>query len=409
MKQLMLSFMAVLFIQYGWTQIGEKDLSPLTLNNRSVFMRQLRPLIDEMGTHRIVGLGEGTHGTKEFNVIRVAIIKELVTKKGFNTICFENAYGDSYYLNKLLATDEDITTGMRTYLLAIWQTREIKDLLLWIREYNKSHTAKVNVMGMDFVFMANAARLVRTELSTKGNEVLERYADTLYNSTRYYDSVWTNQNDSSFHFSFDTVLAKVRKARKCSFKIDSLCAAMGLETSDDFKAAQLNIQGFSIEEGRDQSMANMVIQFAKKKDARIIVWAHEVHLALKSAYTDVQVGGTGGFIRKRYTDYYALGMGTDAGTFSATTDRFDSHVNVFRPRPLPGATVGSWDAFFEIQKSPAFFIRFSRINTPLSALPLRLIGYGTNTNDYSDKLSLNGLFDAYIFIRTTTAADHQIY
>jgi len=411
MKQLLLSLMAVLVMKYGFSQVWEKELSPLTMHKQGNLPTELKPLIDEMGAHRIVGLGEGTHGTKEFNEMRSEIVKALVTKKGFNTICFENPFGDCYYLNKLLATDKDIVTGMRTYLLAIWQTTEIRDLLLWIRKYNKSHSAKVNVVGMDFVLMGNAARIIKTELQEKGNEALDRLADTLYKSTSYIDSIWTNQNDTSFHFSFDTVFAQLKKARRCSIAIDSLCSAMRLKTSDDLKAAQLNIQGFSEEDqedGRDRSMANMVIQFANKKDSKLIIWGHEAHLALKSVYADQRVGGAGGFIKKRYPGYYVLGMGTDSGSFSATTDRFDSHINVFRPYSLPGAAAGSWDALFEMEKMPAFLIRFRRIKTPLLALPLRLIGYSMDTNSYSDRNALNKLFDAYIFIRATTAADHGL-
>src|SRR5258708_2559303 len=414
MKHRFLFFtIAVFFIQHGFAQIGGKNVSPLSLDNQIKLTVQLKPLVDEMGKRSIVGLGEGTHGTKEFNDIRIAIIKELVAKKGFNTICFENAFGDSYYLNKLINTREDITTGMKKYLLAIWQTAEIRDFLLWIRQYNKTHSTKVSFSGMDFPLMANTAKIIKEELKGKDNNNLEPYATMLYSNASYYDSIWTNQNDTSFHFSFDTVFAKMKEAYIASVTIDSLSSVAELKTSDDFKTALLNIQywykgALGEEATRDQYMANMAMQFAKRKNCKLIVWAHEVHLGLKSPYDNKSVGGTGGYIKKQYLGYYVLGLGTAAGTFSASTDHYDTRINILRPYPLATVKDGTWDEACEKETFPAFFILFSQVKTTLPRLPLLVIGYGTGSDGYSDKNALNELFDAYIFIRKTTAADHNL-
>jgi erythromycin esterase len=403
----------VCFIQHGFAQIDSNNASPLSLENQTKITVQLKPLIDEMGERSIVGLGEGTHGTKEFNDIRIAIIKELVAKKGFNTICFENAFGDSYYLNKLINTREDITAGMKKYLLAIWQTAEIRDFLFWIRKYNKTHSTKVSFSGMDFPLMANTAKIIKEELKGKDNNNLEPYATMLYNNACYYDSIWTNQNDTSFHFSFDAVVAKMKDAYIASVTIDSLSSAAKLKTSDDFKTALLNIQywykgALGEEASRDQYMANMAMQFAKRKNCKLIVWAHEVHLALKSPYDNKRVGGTGGYIKNQHPGYYVLGLGTASGTYSATTDRYDSRINIFRPYPLAIVKSGTWDEACEKEEFPAFFILSSQVKTTLLRLPLRVVGYGTGSDDYSDKNALNELFDAYIFIRKTTATDHNL-
>jgi erythromycin esterase len=235
----------------------------------------------------------------------------------------------------------------------------------------------------------------------------------LYNNASYYDSIWTNQNDTSFHFSFDTVFARMKEAYIASVTIDSLSSTSGLKTSDDFKTALLNFQywykGVMGEEVmRDQCMANMAMQFAKRKNCKLIVWAHEVHLALESPYDNKSVGGAGGYIKNQFPGYYVLGMGTASGTYSASPDRYDSRINILHPYPLAAVKAGTWDEACEKEKFPAFFVLFSQVKTALPQLPFRVVGYGTDSDAYSDKNALNELFDAYIFIRKTTAADHKL-
>ena len=100
-------------------------------------------LINQMGDKQILGLGEGTHGTKEFNELRISIIKQLVTNKGFSVICFENPFGDSYNLNQVINSNDSIEPAMKKYMIKLWQTPEIKDFLYWIRNYNNTHDHKV--------------------------------------------------------------------------------------------------------------------------------------------------------------------------------------------------------------------------------------------------------------------------
>ena len=33
----------------------------------------------------------------------------------------------------------DLKTAMKQYLLSIWQTKEIEEFLLWVRDYNKKN------------------------------------------------------------------------------------------------------------------------------------------------------------------------------------------------------------------------------------------------------------------------------
>ena len=55
----------------------------------------LNPLMNRIGSARIVLLGEATHGTSEFYRMRERISRELIIKKGFRFISIEADWPDA--------------------------------------------------------------------------------------------------------------------------------------------------------------------------------------------------------------------------------------------------------------------------------------------------------------------------
>ncbi|ANI88746.1 hypothetical protein A9P82_05270 [Arachidicoccus ginsenosidimutans] len=386
----------------------DKNIVSLNIESGKISIKQLQSLVNEMGNHQIVGLGEGTHGTKEFNDLRIDIVKELVEKKGFRIICFENAFGDSYYFNRFINSKENIKIGMKKYLISLWQTKEIEMLFKWIRKFNQEHSNKIMFTGMDFNYMENTAKIIKNELLHSNNQTLLNLSDTLIACTHYYDSIWTVQNDTTLNINYDAVFAKMRKGYSVSQKIDSLVKAENIDVNDTFKTAVLNCKFWIVgEENRDKGMAEMAVNIAKNN--KMIVWAHAIHLALKSAFQDNSVGGCGGYIKQQIPDYFVLGTGTANGTYSGTPERFDTHINPMFSYPLPTVKENTWDKYFADKNQPASFINFDKVKNDTTKLPLRMVGYGTPEGiGYSDKTNLPQLFDAYIFIKTTHAANHDL-
>jgi erythromycin esterase len=102
----------------------------------------------------LVGLGEATHGTKEFQNMRIRIISHLVEKLGFRTIVLEESYAhglkiNSYILNGEGTAEEAVSEG----LCFPWafKTQETVALVKWMREYNikAEENSKVRFYGMD--------------------------------------------------------------------------------------------------------------------------------------------------------------------------------------------------------------------------------------------------------------------
>ncbi|RXM66811.1 erythromycin esterase family protein [Chryseobacterium sp. CH1] len=134
--------------------------------------KAVKDISEHLKTHTIVGLGEGTHGTKEFNEIRSEVSKQLLSKNDFKIIAFESAYGDASFLNEAVNSDVDLNNALKKYITSIWQTKEIYDLLTWIREYNKSHKDKVIISGFDTDVLTNSAEILKKTMNL-GKEYTE--------------------------------------------------------------------------------------------------------------------------------------------------------------------------------------------------------------------------------------------
>ncbi|MBO9204331.1 MULTISPECIES: erythromycin esterase family protein [Niastella] len=402
MKRLALLFSLVCLSFCLFAQVElEKNILPLNLDG-SVSIAQFQPLINDMGAYKIVGLGEGTHGTREFGEIRIALIKELIEKKGFRVICFENAFGDSYYFNQWLNSGESVKEGMKKYLIALWQTRELEEFFEWVRTFNKNNSEKVSIAGMDFNYLANMAKVIGSESKKLHLEQLNLLSGDLYKDALYFDSVWDNQMKIENRNDFGT---KIRSIRSKLLQIDSIIKTNNLPVSNLLQSALLNGKCWGSGGGRDKGMALMAVNLAENN--KMIVWAHAVHLALQSPYKNNMVGGCGGHIKQLVTDYYALGMGTANGKYAGTKDRFDTRINIMNTYKLPATKKNSWDDYFVQMNMPSFFIDLRNSKAENTSLPLRQVGYGPPQRiSYTDEVKLPALFDGYIFIKNTNAPEY---
>jgi erythromycin esterase len=380
----------------------EKNIIPLNPEDGKISIAQLQPMINDMSVYKIVGLGEGTHGSKEFNELRIDIVKELIEKKGFRILCFENAFGDCYYFNQWLNSGEPIKEGMKKYLFSLWQSRELEELFEWIRKFNQNNSEKVSITGMDFNYLANTVKIIDSELKKLNHEQLTALSGDLYKDALFYDSMWSNQMKAKTKIDWG---ARIKSARSKSLQIDSIIKANNLQVSNLLQSSLLNYNFWHSGGNRDKKMALMAVNLAENN--KMVVWAHAIHLALRSPFKNNMVGGCGGYIKQQVTDYYALGTGTVKGKYGGTRDRFPTRSNVMDTYKLPSIKKATWDDYFVQMKAPAFFIDLHNSKADTTSLPLRLVGYGPPKSiSYCDEVKLPELFDGYIFINNTNAPEY---
>ena len=395
----------------------EYGFSNADLRNYEAFRKSVMPLINQMAAKKIVSLGEGTHGTLEFNKIRFWITRILVEEKGFNHIAFENDYGDAYLLNESLKKKEALKPLMRQYLLRIWQNQEVEELFQWMQAYNSRHKNKLQFNGIDHAFMSSEAKVLAQLLASQKNEEVRALTQQLLKHSNFQDSVWNRQNDTTFRIDMKQAFKNGVEGYKAADRLEQLLASLRLAAPMKEQCQGLVLDsklGFNLmyqwstyktESSRDSLMAEMASWIARKKEDKLIIWAHNVHVS-KSPVMRGVVGGMGGFIEKKMPgQYFVMGTGTALGKFAAMEERIINHGNPLAVYPLEAAVEGSWEHKLSQRSSVAFYASTLRINPAYDTLKHRHIGYGPTNGDYDyDQTNLSDLYDAFFFIRETNAA-----
>ncbi|GAB3900763.1 erythromycin esterase family protein [Spirosoma agri] len=402
------------------TVLGDQAVT-LDLDNFDHFRQQMMPLINQMAAKKLVGLGEGTHGTSEFYKIRYWITKILVEEKGFNQVVFENDYADSYRLNQAMprASASELDALMKQYLLAIWRNQEVKELLSWIQTHNRSAKKPVTFGGMDAMFMSNDARVLQELTRRFQHAETDNLTQLLVKLAVTRDSIWYNANRKDFAIPDSVSNANLVQGYETIKKLEPILARLPLSTQQRDVAMNMAKNIFLQLAGpytyitkkigsfdRDSCMAVMATRFLHKPEDKVIIWAHDFHVAHTSIY-DGAVGGTGGYIEQMYPgQYFALGTGTATGTFAATDDRFITHASQMKTVSLAIPADSLWEGQLAQASAPAFYMDLAKWPKESTNLTYRAVGYGPksgkSTHDKSHPVS--ELFDAYLFIRDTKAA-----
>jgi erythromycin esterase-like protein len=122
----------------------------------------LQPLKKVIGDARIVSLGEATHGTREFFQLKHRLLEFLATEMGFSIFSIEASMPESYRVNDFVLTGEgDPARLLKGMYFWTWNTEEVLDMILWIREFNQSGRGKLEFTGFDMQTPTVAEAIVR--------------------------------------------------------------------------------------------------------------------------------------------------------------------------------------------------------------------------------------------------------
>ena len=97
----------------------------------------LMPLKAILADRRIVAMGEATHGTREFFQMKQRMFEFLVEELGFTLFGMECSTQISADVNAFLQGGAGDAADIANHLTYWpWATEEVRDLLLWMRDYN---------------------------------------------------------------------------------------------------------------------------------------------------------------------------------------------------------------------------------------------------------------------------------
>lgn len=132
----------------------------------------LAPLDSVLANARLIGLGEGTHGTHEFFQMKDRLFRYIVQRHGGQALGFEESFGLSVTVNRFIHGESTpfgwATDAARSLRQWPWQVTEVSDLLQWMKDYNRGKAAdqQLSFYGFDCQSADDNFPLIRDFLTT---------------------------------------------------------------------------------------------------------------------------------------------------------------------------------------------------------------------------------------------------
>lgn len=287
----------------------------------------LEPLRETLRDVRIVGLGESTHGTREFFLLKHRLLEFLVREMGCRALAMEASESAALAVDAYVGGAPGDAARLVSRLdFWTWRTQEILAMVEWMREHNRTVPAagRVRFIGIDPQRCADSAAAV--------GAFLEKAVPSTAESVRESLALLATSRPGSRP---DSGRGLYEEAVELAGLLEERRAGLAARTSPEAAAAairharilvrcadlitrplQPNLGEESLFAVRDRYMAEAVTALAEGATGLVAVWAHNGHIA-KGTYA-AGVPALGSLLRRRHGEaYYALGLLFGRGQFRA--------------------------------------------------------------------------------------------
>lgn len=248
---------------------------------------------------KLVGLGESTHGTKEFTLLRSEIVKTLVTSYNYKVFILEADYAPCKKINEYLQTGTgNVEQLMLELRLWPWIHEDFLNLLVWLKDYNLNNpTQRVRFYGMDSQL---------SKLHAQKDSILLKYPDQ---GDQLFSIVEGNDNPKK----------KLNDLRRLSDQFEEASNTVDLLLHYYIlcqinKLSQSSIKDPNI---RDKNMAQFVQLIHKHDSSNVLIWAHNGHIS-KQGPSIRERTALGHHLAAIYGEAYAaIGLDFQEGEFLA--------------------------------------------------------------------------------------------
>ncbi len=238
---------------------------------------------------RIVALGESTHGTREFFLLKHRLLRFLVQREGFRIFAIEANQLATERVNRYVQGGPGTAREAMRVLFRLWNTEEMEALIEWLRSYNLAHPdGMVRFIGYDMQDHRAPADTLRAFL-LRVQPALVPLQDALLGEYRGQPSYATPSVDDTIRARWATQAATlwdtVRSHRSqwlsgMTTRKDSVAVEWAVQSANLLRqATSFNVALFSPE--RDSLMAANLDWYLRTlgDGDRAVVWAHDVHVS----------------------------------------------------------------------------------------------------------------------------------
>lgn len=138
-------------------------------------------LVDAIGDCPIVLLGESSHGTSEFYILRAELSKRLIQHKGFSFIAVEGDWPSCYEINRFVKQypetpqdNKEVLQSFNRWPTWMWANKETADFISWIQSHNAGEQRnKVGFYGLDVYSLWESMEEIIRYLEKIGSKELQ--------------------------------------------------------------------------------------------------------------------------------------------------------------------------------------------------------------------------------------------
>lgn len=402
----------------AWLSQHAVPLMPISDSNAAALKR----FSEIVGPARVVGLGESTHGTREFFQLKARLLEYLVRVEGFRVFAIEANQLATERVNRYVEGGAGTARDVMRVMFRVWNTEEMEQLIEWIRRFNAEHPDRpVRFVGYDMQDQRTPADTLRAFLSRVEPSLLptfdslagEYQAQKSYATPQVADTTRARWSDQASTLWAGASARRTVWLERAASAADTMAVEWAVQAANLFRqAARFNVTLNSPE--RDSLMAANLdwVLRTVAPGARAVVWAHDVHVS-RGGDPELSFNGgaqMGAYLARIYGEgYRAFSLLTYEGAYTATRSFTNHEMVAVEAFPAPAGSLEA--ALHSLPRPPSSIgwlvdLRTARADTGGQWLdrprPIRHIGYAAYDYGFEMSVVVPLEFDGVFFVDHTT-------
>lgn len=285
--------------------VPDLDTSPLVYDTAEITIPE---------SARIVALGEASHGAYEMQLLKTEVFQALVTNNDCRVFAIEGDFGGCAKVEEYIHGGDGTSEEAASQIgFAIYKTKEMADLIQWMREYNETAEEghDLHFLGFDMQRYDNSKTALLSYLYENAPEQAVEYEEKLALLTN--ENMWNLTSDELKSAEADlTSLIETMDGGSFDAGFAKECARSMLE----FVQVTLNESQYNVY--RDAAMKDKVDWICSHYDGMIFINGHNGHIAKESSSGYECMGA---LLYDSYKDaYFPIGTDIASCTFNSQTD-----------------------------------------------------------------------------------------
>jgi erythromycin esterase len=364
----------------------------------------------------VIGLGEATHGTHEFFLMKHRLLEYLVKRLNFTIFAVEANMAEAKLLNDYIingkGNKKELLNGLHFWTI---NTHEFLDLITWLHDYNKNAKVKVQFVGFDMQYINISADIIKSYLKYSGDseEVVE--VETIANKINSLDAL-KNKDLKAFanlvQQSPDNYLMLFEGIKNIQRHISSNPKNINSEEFNwvfqNSKILEQKTQSLIDTTARDKVMAeNIKWILDNNPNAKIVVWSHNDHI---KKY-DSQYIPMGKHLSNMVgDDYKSIALSTSKGTYTAISRNKINETILRHDLIIPPMPKEKFVEYLDTFNEPILLVNVKEANQyktqAFSIKPILFLDIGASEliNPFVSQ-NVFKAFDGIIYISSTTASN----